>query len=185
MPKWARSGPRYVRAKGEIQIPGVTHAASEVGWPEVADLEQQPADAHGWILARPNVEDLYAQFRAYCRTGSRDEATRGFLQALLAHDARVKDRDAERDRVGYNRLNGRLETGWGKVFDIEKTIKKHRDASVLAVAASLMIDIQLDDDEEDVLDAYRASLRAIRPQLIGAIAEDADRVQAQSEEGRT
>ena len=58
------------------------------------------------------------------RTGSRDEATRGFLQALLAHDARVKDQEAEKDRVGYDRLNGRLETGWSKVFDIETTIKE-------------------------------------------------------------
>ena len=46
-----------------------------------------------------------------------------------------------------------------------------------------MIDIQLDDDEANVLDAYRASLRAIRPQLVGAIAEDADRVLAQSDGG--
>ena len=68
------------------------------------------------------------------------------------------------------------------VLDIEEAIGKHKEASVLAVAASLVIGIQADDDEEDVLQVYRASLRAFRPQLVGAIAEDADRVLASVKE---
>ena len=34
MPEWARSGPKYVLAKGEYDS-GITHAAGDVGWPEV------------------------------------------------------------------------------------------------------------------------------------------------------
>jgi hypothetical protein len=68
------------------------------------------------------------------------------------------------------------------VLDIEKAIRKHGEASVLALGASLVIGIHADDEEENVLAAYRASLRAIRPQLVGAIAEDADRVLAEKYE---
>jgi hypothetical protein len=182
MPAWARSGPKYVLAKGEIFVPGVDGAGSDVGWPQVVDLHQQPVDCLGRILARPNVEDLYDQFREACRARNRKEATLGFLQALLAHDARVKAQDVERDRAGYNRFVKRSEAGWSKVLDIEKAIRKHAEASVLALGASLVIGIHADDEEENVLAAYRASLRAIRPQLVGAIAADADRVLAQDEE---
>jgi len=182
MPEWARSGPKYVLAKGQIQIPGITHPAGDVGWPELANLEQQPVGALGWILARPAIEDLYEQFTAACRTGNREEATRDFLQALLAHDARVKEQEAEEDRVGYNRLNERSDMGWKKVLGLEEAIGKHAEASVLAAAASMIIGLQADDTEDDVLRTYRASLRAIRPQLMGAIAEDADRVLAEEDE---
>ncbi len=82
LPKWVRSGPKYVLAKGEIQNPGVTHAAGDVGWPEVADLEQQPASALGWILVRPNVEDIYARFQADCSARSRKEGTHGSCKRL-------------------------------------------------------------------------------------------------------
>ena len=108
-------------------------------------------------------------------------ATRGFLQALLAHDARMNEQEAERDRVGYNRLNKRSEAGWSKVVDVESAIEKHTESSVLALGASLMIGIQSQYEEENVLAAYRASLRVIRPQLVGAIAEDADRVLAEQQ----
>jgi hypothetical protein len=105
------------------------------------------------------------------------------LQALLAHDARVKAQDVERDRAGYKRFVKRSEAGWSKVVDIEKAIEKHMgEGSVLALGASLVIGIHADDKDENVLAAYRASLRAIRPQLVGAIAEDADRVLAEKYE---
>ncbi len=72
-------------------------------------------------------------------------------------------------------MNERFEHGWDKVFDIQEAIRKHTEASVLAVGANLLIRINADEDKDDVLQNYRASLRAIRPQLVGAIAEDADR----------
>jgi hypothetical protein len=53
MPTWARSGPKYVLAKGELFIPGIDDVNVEtVGWPEVADLDQQPINAIGkaWSL---------------------------------------------------------------------------------------------------------------------------------------
>lgn len=62
--------------------------------------------------------------------------------------------------------------------DVEDAIRKHAEASALALAASLVVSLQTDDDEEDVLQTCRASLCAIRPQLVGPIADDADRVLA-------
>jgi hypothetical protein len=119
------------------------------------------------------------------RASSREEARLKLTQALIEHDERLKQQKVECDRTGYNRLNKRSETGWRKVLDIEDTIRKHVGTSVLALAASLVIGIKADDDEDDVLQAYRASLRAIRPQLVGAIADDADRVLAEDEEKRS
>jgi hypothetical protein len=129
-----------------------------------------------------NVEDLYAQFKTACRSGRREEGTNRLLQALIAHDARAKEQDVEKEHVGLNRLHDRSEACCRTIIDIEKAIEKHAEASVLAVAASLVIRIELDDDEDYVLQTYRASLWALRPQLIGAMAEDADRVLAQNEE---
>jgi hypothetical protein len=162
-------------------MPGVDGAGGDVGWPEVVDVHQQPVDRLGRILARPNVEDLYNQFHADVRV-NRDEARLKLTRALIAHDERLKQQRAEEDRVGYSRLTARAEGVWPKVFDIEKAIRKHAEASVLAVAASLVIGIQADDEEENVLAAYRAALRALRPQLVGAIAADADRVLAEKYE---
>jgi hypothetical protein len=178
MPEWARSGTKYVLSEGQIPEP----SGGFCGWPQVADIDQQPIDAFGRILARPNVEDLYVQFKADIKAMSWDGARRRLIQAFLAHDARVNEQDAEEDRVGLNRLNARSETGWSVVSDIEEAISKHTEASVLAVAASLIIGISADDDEEDVLQTYRAALAAIRPQLVSAIAADADRVLAEKYE---
>jgi hypothetical protein len=49
---------------------------------------------------------------------------------------------------------------------------------------ALLLEVECDDDDERVLRIYHASLRAIRPHLIGAIAADADRVLAQDGEVR-
>jgi hypothetical protein len=113
---------------------------------------------------------------------NRDEARLKLTRALIAHDERLEQQRAEEERVGYSRFVKRSEAGWSKVLDIEKAIRKHGEASVLALGASLVIGIHADDEEENVLAAYRASLRAIRPQLVGAIAADADRVLAQEGE---
>jgi hypothetical protein len=54
------------------------------------------------------------------------------------------------------------------------------------IGASLVIGIQADDDDDDdVLQVYCAALAVIRPQLVGAIVEDADRVLAAAAEVRT
>ena len=53
------------------------------------------------------------------------------------------------------------------------------EGSVLALAPQLMIVIRIDGDEESALRLYRASLTAIRPQLVGPIAADADVVPAE------
>jgi hypothetical protein len=182
MPQWARSGLKYRLAKGEIDIPGTLDPYG-VGWPEVADLDQQPVDVLGRIIARPNVEDLYDQF-VKAKNGDRQQATRGFLQALLAHDERVKEQKAEQERTGYSRLIARERAAADKMADLEDAIEKKTDISILALAARMRILIRMDDEEDYVLRAFRSTLAAIRPRLVGAIAEDADRVLVQNEEER-
>jgi hypothetical protein len=85
--------------------------------------------------------------------------------------AMLPENDAESDRFG--------ELG----CDCEWELNKRIGASVLALGAVLIMEIGHDDHEfERVPRLYRAALAAIRPQLVGAIAEDADRVLAQAEE---
>ncbi len=61
-------------------------------------------------------------------------------------------------------------------------LDKRIGSSVLALGAVLIIAIE-DNGAEETKGLNRASLAAIRPQLVGAIAEDAVRVLAQVEEG--
>jgi hypothetical protein len=68
--------------------------------------------------------------------------------------------------------------------DVLGEIDKHIGASVLALAAVLMVAIHSKADEE-VSGLHRGCLAAIRPQLVGAIAEDVDRLLAKDEEART
>jgi hypothetical protein len=55
------------------------------------------------------------------------------------------------------------------------------DASVLALGAILIAAVK-SNDAEALHGLNRASLAAIRPQLVGAIVADADRVLAEEEE---
>jgi hypothetical protein len=62
----------------------------------------------------------------------------------------------------------------------------HPDAEVFALAQKLKESALLRDKLGEVFgaaEAKLASLRAIRPQLVGAIAEEADRVLAEEEAG--
>lgn len=70
--------------------------------------------------------------------------------------------------------------------DCEWELNQRIGASVLALGAVLIMEIGHDDHEfERVPKIYRAALAAIRPQLIGAIAADADRVLAEEGEARS
>jgi hypothetical protein len=178
MPEWARTGPQYVLAKEKLPELSEILSGGDTGWPQVADIDRQPVDALGRIFARPSVFDFIEQFSADKRAIGLDEARRKLTQALVAHDERIKEQRAEKERTGYNRFSARSDAGWDKVLAVEEQIKEHAPRSILALAATFVIYIQSDDEEENVLRASRAALAAIRPQLVGAIAEDADRVLA-------
>jgi hypothetical protein len=64
---------------------------------------------------------------------------------------------------------------------VEHKIEALVPASVLALGGHLIGEIESDADEDHVIRAHRASLAAIRPQLMGAIAEDADQLLAEEE----
>jgi hypothetical protein len=86
-------------------------------------------------------------------------------------------------RSGCDALVSRWEEVADKRIDIGLEIqRRYADSSILALAASLLVEIEFGDDEERVLQIYHASLAAIRPQLVGSIAADADRVLAQKKE---
>jgi hypothetical protein len=170
MPEWARPGPKWVCADGSPA------SGSTVGWPAVEDLSQAHAST-GWgrILARPQVEDIYDRWGFAARNGDVD-ATRKLVGALAAYEKRREQQKLEEERSGSYRANERMEAATEVLSMIEREIEVIQDKSVLALAGKLMIEIRADDT--DNLAVLRASLAAIRPRLIGPIAEDADRALA-------
>ena len=74
--------------------------------------------------------------------------------------------------------NPEEEAAWDLLMDIEHVLHADIGASPHAVAASLIIEIDDNESAEDVRGLWRGSLAGIRPQLVGAIAEDADCVLA-------
>jgi hypothetical protein len=79
-----------------------------------------------------------------------------------------------------------IDLAYDALFDIEHALQADIGVSIQALAAVLVIEIEDDESNEHVPGFYRASLAAIRPHLVGAITEAADRVLAlANEEART
>ena len=70
------------------------------------------------------------------------------------------------------------DAAWDAVSTVECDLQSDMRTSVHALASVLMIQIEDEESSEAVPGVWRASLAAIRPQLVGAIAEAADRVLA-------
>ena len=89
------------------------------------------------------------------------------------------DMRAELNWLKYRELKER-EADWGSlVRPVEDSLQAEIRTSVHALGCVLMIQITEGEEKyEEVPDLWRASLAAIRPQLSGAIAQDADRVLA-------
>ena len=173
MPSWARPGPQYV-LKGESQV--ACHPV-RAGWPEVANLNQQPVDKFGRIVARPNLQDLIDQFTVDRENLGFEKARRKFAAAFRAHEERIAQQQVERERAGYTRLKARFEECFERSDELEEEIAGHAETSILALAATLLFTIVRDDEEAG---KAKTSLAALRPQLVGAIADDADRVLLQA-----
>jgi hypothetical protein len=103
-------------------------------------------------------------------------------RALAALDQRLLELDAQPARAEYRRLSARIDSGWNKTVQIDDAIEAMAKTSILALGAILLIRISFDDDEDHVMGMYHASLAGIRPQLVGPIAEEADRVLAEATE---
>jgi hypothetical protein len=172
-----RLRPKYVLAKGEIPVP--VSSLDMSGWPEVADLDRQPVDFLGRVNARPRIEDLFRQYDEAAKT-DHGVATRELTRSIVAYEERVRQQKAEQERVGYAQAAKRAEATYDLRFAVEEEIKFHSKASVLALGAIIMV--ELDDADEHVQETYRAALAAIRRALVDAIAQDADRVLASADE---
>lgn len=149
---------------------GVVLAAGAVATTSLSAAAIAPAPKLSAIDRR--VLDLWAR-RAKLRLISRRTSD----AAMAAKDA---GNDAE-----LHRLLDRENDIVTMMIAVEDEIEKHiGTTSLLALGAAILIEMQpsYPDIEADI---YSASLAVIRPQLTGAIAEDADRVLAQYEEART
>ena len=109
-----------------------------------------------------------------------DENDRQLEVDLAACKARNAAHESERERLGLASLEEECEQLWDELRDLRDEILSSKLRSPHALAAAMII--KVDDTDEETADILRASLRVIRPQLVGAIAEEADRVLAQNEE---
>jgi hypothetical protein len=75
-----------------------------------------------------------------------------------------------------------LDKGLRALNEIEDALHGEMRASIHSLAVILMIEMSQGGLEAIVADLHLASLAAIRPQLVGVIAEDADGALAQNEE---
>jgi hypothetical protein len=151
--------------------------------PLAADLSRRPV-INGVINARRSAEDLYHEFKAAREVaGSWVESTHEFARALCELSDRLRQQRAEEDRVGLiPDYDERLERAYDVLHAIEDKISDLVPVSILALGADLIPRIERDDDEEADMRAWRATLTAVRFQLIDIIAEDADQVLAQKTE---
>jgi hypothetical protein len=171
LPAWAQAGPELVFGDGT--------PAGKVssGWPQVADLSLRPAFPSGAVNGRPAPNDIVTEWH------ENDDAKKADLaRALIEWGGRVLEQETESERAGLDEYSERLDHAWGLTHDVEDALRAKIGESVFAVAAVLMVENGV--AEEDVPGLIRATLAAIRPQISGPIAEDADRVLAvQDDEG--
>jgi hypothetical protein len=164
LPAWARSGPVYVRLDG-------TAAGREIsGWPQVADLSRRPAFPSGAVYSRPDVNNVISEWREKKGAGT------DLARALIEWGSRVLEQTAEKERAGVAKCDERCERTFEAIRDVENMLRDHIGESIFALAAVIVAEIGVED--EDVPGLLRASLAALRPQLVGPIAEDADRMLA-------
>ena len=119
------------------------------------------------------IERRFKEFRA----SSRGEDDQNYERSLDLWRQWQKQRERCRRadwKEGMVTVLDRIEDGL--VADM------HR--SIYALAAVLMIEMENNKGREEIDGLMCASLRAIRPQLVGAIAEAADRVLAEEKEAQ-
>jgi hypothetical protein len=99
----------------------------------------------------------------------------------------IVDRIVEQREPENAALNERWDAANGAIHAVERTIEEHTAGSVMAIAAFLIWTIE-DDQRHDIVLVDSPPwlphfmLRAIRHQLVGQIAEDADRVLGRGED---
>jgi hypothetical protein len=179
LPEWALPGPKYLGRDGGAW------GDERAGWPMVADLSRRPSMS-GAVNARPSPEELFEEYRWHTRLLTDGEITdrgaplRNFAAQLGELNDRIGQKEAEEARLGIPDLDQRLEASFAVRRAVECDLDKLMHSSALATAAVLMVEIELDNGEAGGL--HHAALRALRPRLVGAIAEDADRILSQLEE---
>jgi hypothetical protein len=170
LPAWARMGPDIVL------LDGTAVGKSIVGWPQVADLSRRAAFPSGAVSGRPSWNDVIAEWRE-----KKGAQTNDLARALVEWGGRVLEQAAEEERAGVPECAERLDHAWGLIHDVEDALRAKMGESVFALVAVLVAEIEL-EEPEDVPGLAAASLAAIRPQISGPIAEDADRVLAEPDD---
>jgi hypothetical protein len=100
------------------------------GWPLVADLSRRPI-VNGVINSKPSAKDLCTEFLAAVKLDM-TSATHDLARSLHELSDRLRQKDAERERVGLTRSDSRLQSAYGVMHGIELKIDELAPARTLA-----------------------------------------------------
>ncbi len=187
--KQIRAGHEKRYSKIRTEHPGGSDAATLRGCRELeqAYLDGRLVDDPGLVNGARIWRQRYMSFqeddpKILAAIAAFDENDRQLEVDLAACEAREAAHEAERERLGLNSLEEEHEQLSDEFSDLTCEILSEL-SSPYGLAAAMII--KVDDADDETADILRALLRMIRPQLVGAIAEDADRVLAQDEEANS
>jgi hypothetical protein len=184
LPIWMLPGPKYLGAP-----PGDERETELSGHPAIADA-MAPKRRGKIVNVRPDENDIALEYGRNVRTHGAAEADRILSRDLAALKARRETRAAENKRLGLDVLEDQVERLWDAVATIENAILRSNCRGPHALAAALILALKRYESElfeesngdcQDNPAMAIAALAAIRPQLTGAIAEDADRTIADAD----
>jgi len=156
-----------------------------VAWIAEAECRGHPVDSalkRGAEISLKRFAGRPADPDASSALGAFKESLRIRDLELAAHERRQEAQAGERKRVGLVELEAEQERVADEIGDLICEFLSSELRSPHALAAAIII--KIDDTDDETADILRASVGTIRPQLIGAIAEDADRVLANAEGAR-
>jgi hypothetical protein len=179
LPEWSRPGLKFLMPDGSA-APERDEISHELLFADLSGRLVFPKT--GFVRARPNLEEIENEWIFALRWGSA-EADAYVRRSIAEYHERRRELDRERERLGILTLNERWDAANDAIGAIEAEIEGHAGRSVLALAALMLRTI--DDDQRYGIVVYdnpwlpHAVLKAILPQLAGAIAADVDHALAQ------
>jgi hypothetical protein len=171
LPWWAKPGPSRLFSDGTISGP-------ISNWPAIRDLKP-PTIEGAFRLLRPSAAVLKDEYEAATRFSGRDTPARraSYSAALQRFEARKREQRAEEAKAGLTALEKQRDALFDDLFAISKAIEALPDRTPDAVAASLLMEFNLEATTRDNtgcnIQGIAGALRIMLPCLTGNIAADA------------
>jgi hypothetical protein len=130
MPAWTHPGPKFLTPDGD-PVPGKDETSA---WPRIADLRSRVVYLQGFVNARPSLADIEDERNIAEILGCSAEEALSYRESTLAEfNDRLRQRDAEEDRVGLRLLEERCEAAVDAICATDAALDQQIEASTLAL----------------------------------------------------